>query len=148
METITIERPAIQEVQTSSKIRELIVQLPIIAEYEDAKRVSLMHGAVYDIAHENNNAFDCDELDIDLPGRRLNVLNPDKYMPYYPDRARIGYARLVLAEFASYLYKGKIDQEKMDEVISIFGEEASKPDPTIDLILPYEKAITLSWWWQ
>jgi hypothetical protein len=147
MTTTLLEKPSIEEIKKTSKVRKLLTQLPIIAGCDNSMSLSLRFGEIFDLELKGDTAFNCLHEDIENPGNRLAIVNPARYNPKYYDRADIGFSRLVIAEFSTYLSQGKITKEKMQEVINEYGKDAQEYNAEINAILTYEEAITLSYWW-
>lgn len=145
--TMQIEKPTIENVRAIGRIRKLITSLPQIAMCNHAERLSVMFGAAYDRAYENGTALDCTGEDLEIPGNRLQVINPMNWAPGNVRKAMIGWARLVIAESRCYLEKKRIGQNQFDSTLAIYKEEASMPDFEIDAMLTYEQAVTASFWW-
>jgi hypothetical protein len=131
---------------TGSKIRNLVTRLPIIANCIEAERLSFAFGLIYDAALQNGTVLDFTEDDITFPGRRLFAVDPGNFQPKNVEKAKIGFARLVITEFSTYLQKGRITQNKFDVILAAYGEVAARPDAEIDAILTYQDAIAMGWW--
>ena len=142
-------KPSLEVIKETSKIRKLIKNLPILSGCVQPERVSRMFTLVYDyeIENENNTVFKCTKTDIDYPGTRLWLLNPFHYGAANKQTAKTGFARLVLAEFSTYLKKDRISEEKMQEVFDRYKDNAMVSVKEIDEILSYEEIATFSWWW-
>lgn len=151
MTSTKINQPSIEEIKKTSKVRELIKQLPFLSGCIQPERVSSMFTLVYDFEVENEdreeNVFRCTKTDVEYPGTRLFLLDPLHYGASNRQAAITGMARLIIAEFNMYLKRDRISEEKMQEVLSRYEKDAMVPIPEMDEILSYDDIGMLSWWW-
>lgn len=141
-----MEQINLAEIKTNSKIRALLIELPVLCGCNQAERLKEIFKYAYDSALVEGTPFDRTEDDVNNPGSRLWCVNPLNFNPKNQKIAAIGFSRLVIAEYAVYLKKGYITQEFFNVVKNMYSS-AKENCVEIDNILTYEEAVNSQYWW-